>query len=70
VSLERPLEIARKQNAHSWELPASTSLAAFLNDQGEGRRGYELLESSYGWFSEGFESPDLRKAKSLLMQLS
>jgi predicted ATPase len=67
---ERGIEMARKQNARSWELRASMSLAALLNEQGEKQQGLELLQNIYGWFSEGFESSDLKKAQSLLELLS
>jgi predicted ATPase/class 3 adenylate cyclase len=67
---EQGIEMARKQNARSWELRASMSLAALLNEQGEKQHGLELLQNIYGWFSEGFESSDLKKAKSLLELLS
>jgi len=67
---ERAIETARDQNARSWELSATTSLAELLGEQGENQQGYDLLDGIYSWFSEGFESQDLKKAKSLLDQLS
>ena len=67
---EQALDTARKHKAHSWELRISTSFAEFLNDQGEGQRGKDLLESAHDWFSEGFQSADLIEAGSLLKRLS
>jgi predicted ATPase len=66
---ERGLEVARKQRAKSWELRVATSLATLLRDQGEHEQACELLAPIYGWFSEGFETLDLRRAKALLRAL-
>ncbi len=67
---ERAIEISHNQNARSWELRASTSLAALLGEQGEKQHAHDLLNGVYSWFSEGLESRDLKKANSLLDQLS
>jgi len=67
---KRAIETARIQSARSWELRASMSLAALLGEQGEKQHAYDLLDGVYGWFSEGMESHDLKKARSLLDQLS
>jgi class 3 adenylate cyclase/predicted ATPase len=66
---ERGLEVARKQRAKSWELRVATSLATLLRDQGQHEQACALLAPIYGWFSEGFETLDLRRAKALLRAL-
>ena len=63
------LEVARHQQAKSWELRTSTSLARFWQNQGKPRDAYELLAPSYKWFTEGFDTKDLREARALLEQL-
>jgi predicted ATPase/class 3 adenylate cyclase len=70
VCYEHAIETARSQSARSWELRATTSLAALLSEQGEKQRARDLLEGIYGWFSEGLESHDLKDAKSLLDRCS
>jgi predicted ATPase len=67
--LERALEISRAQQARSWELRAATSLARLWRDQGRRADAYDLLAPLYGWFTEGFETRDLREAKTLLESL-
>jgi class 3 adenylate cyclase/predicted ATPase len=66
---ERALAISRAQQAKSWELRAAMSMARLWRDQGKRRRGYDLLAPVYGWFTEGFDTLDLKEAKSLLEQL-
>ena len=63
---ERALEVARKQQAKSWELRAAMSLARLWRDQGKVREAHELLAPVYGWFTEGFDTRDLKEAKALL----
>jgi predicted ATPase len=63
---ERALEVARKQQAKSWELRASMSLARLWRDQGKVQQARELLAPVYGWFTEGFDTRDLKDAKALL----
>jgi len=60
------LSIAREQEAKLWELRAAVNLARLLNDQGQHVEARELLAPVYGWFTEGFETPDLKEAKALL----
>jgi predicted ATPase len=60
------LELAREQCAKSWELRAASSLAALWRDQGKRSEAYDLLAPIYGWFTEGFDNPDLEEAKALL----
>jgi predicted ATPase len=67
--LRMALDIARQQNARSFELRSATSLARLWCDQGQRRAAYGLLAPIYGAFTEGFDTPDLRQAKSLLDEL-
>jgi predicted ATPase len=66
---ERALTVARKQQAKSWELRASMSLARLWRDQGKVRQARDLLAPVYGWFTEGFGTRDLKEAKALLEEL-
>jgi predicted ATPase/class 3 adenylate cyclase len=67
---ERALEVARQQQAKSWELRASMSMARLWRDQGKRDEARELLAPVYGWFTEGFDTRDLKEAKGLLEELS
>jgi predicted ATPase len=67
---ERALGIARKQQAKSWELRAAMSMARLWRDQAKRREARELLASVYGWFTEGFDTLDLKQAKTLLNELA
>jgi predicted ATPase len=67
---ERALAVARQQQAKSWELRASMSLARLWRDQGKVREARELLAPVYGWFTEAFETRDLKEAKALLEELA
>jgi predicted ATPase len=67
---ERALGIAREQRAKSWELRVALSLARLWRDEGEWGRAYALLAPIFGWFTEGFDTLDLREAKILLAQLA
>jgi predicted ATPase len=58
--------IAEEQEAKHWELRAAMSLARLRRDQGRRAEGGDLLTPVYGWFTEGFDTPDLREAKALL----
>jgi class 3 adenylate cyclase/tetratricopeptide (TPR) repeat protein len=58
-SLCAAIDIGRKQQAKSWELRASTSLARLWKEQGKRREAYDLLAPTYGWFTEGFDTKDL-----------
>jgi class 3 adenylate cyclase/predicted ATPase len=66
---ERALAVARQQQAKSWELRASMSLARLWRDQGKVQQARELLAPVYGWFTEGFDTRDLKEAKGLLEEL-
>jgi predicted ATPase len=63
------LEWARRQQAKSWELRTSTSLARLWQSQGKRKDEFELLAPVYGWFTEGFDTKDLLDAKTLLAGL-
>jgi class 3 adenylate cyclase/predicted ATPase len=67
---ERAIAIARAQKAKSWELRAATSLARLWRDQGKRQQACDLLAPIYGWFSEGFDTLDLKEAKALLDALN
>jgi predicted ATPase len=64
------LVVARAQQAKSWELRAAMSLAQLWRDQGKVQQACELLAPVYGWFTEGFDTRDLKEAKALLEQLA
>ena len=63
------LDVARQQQAKSWELRTATSLARLWQNQGKSWEACELLAAIYGWFTEGFDTKDLREAKALLEEL-
>jgi len=63
------LSIAQEQGAKLWELRASTSLARLWRDQGRCAEARDLLAPTYGWFTEGFDTPDLKESKALLEEL-
>jgi predicted ATPase len=67
---ERALAIARHQQAKSWELRAAMSMARLWRDQGKRNEARELLAPVYGWFTEGFDTLDLKEAKTLLDELA
>jgi predicted ATPase len=67
---ERALVVARQQQAKSWELRASMSLARLWRDQGKVQQARELLAPVYGWFTEGFDTRDLKEAKALLEEFT
>ena len=64
------INIARKQHAKSWELRATTSLARLLAKQRKRDKASTMLAEIYRWFTEGFDTPDLKDAKTLLDQLN
>jgi predicted ATPase len=66
---ERALAIARAQQAKSWELRAAMSLARLWRDQGKRQQACDLLAPVYSWFTEGFDTVDLKEAKALLDEL-
>jgi class 3 adenylate cyclase/predicted ATPase len=66
---QRALAVARKQQAKSWELRAAMSMARLWRDQGKRDEARDLLAPVYGWFTEGFDTLDLKEAKALLEEL-
>jgi predicted ATPase len=67
---ERALSVAHQQQQKSWELRAAMSLARLWRDQGKVQQAHELLAPVYGWFTEGFDTRDLKEAKALLGALA
>jgi predicted ATPase len=66
----KALSIAREQEARLWELRAAVSLARLCRDQGRHAEARDLFAPVYGWFTEGFGTPDLKDAKALLDELA
>jgi predicted ATPase len=66
---ERALAVARAQQAKSWELHAAMSMARLWRDQGKRDEARDLLAPVYNWFTEGFNTLDLKEAKALLDEL-
>ena len=66
---QRSIDTAQSRQAKSLELRAATSLARLWLDQGKRARAHDLLAPVYGWFTEGFDTPDLIEAKALLDEL-
>jgi class 3 adenylate cyclase/predicted ATPase len=66
---ERALAVARQQQAKSWELRAAMSMARLWRDQGKRNEARDLLTPVYNWFTEGFDTLDLKEAKTLLHEL-
>lgn len=67
---QRALEVARLQKARSFELRAATSLSRLWQRQGKHAAAHQMLAETYGWFSEGFNTADLHRAKALLDELA
>ena len=67
---ERALAVAREQQAKSWELRAAMSMARLWRVHGKRLQAHDLLASVYGWFTEGFDTLDLKQAKALLDELA
>src|SRR5215472_6671067 len=68
-SFSQAIGIAQQQSAKFWELRAATSLARLWQEQGKRDAARDLLAPTYGWFTEGFDAPVLKKAKALLDEL-
>ena len=66
----RALDIAKEQEAKLWELRAAVSLGRLRRDQGRRAEARDLLAPICGWFTEGFDTRDLKEAKTLLDKLS
>ena len=69
-SLRTAIEVAQLQGAKGWELRAASALARLWRDQGKRDEARELLAPVYGWFTEGFDTLDLKEAEALLDELS
>ena len=65
----RAIEIARRQNAKSIELRATIGLSRLWQQQGKGKKAHKMLLDIYSWFTEGFDTPDLKDARTLLEEL-
>jgi len=68
--VERALAVAREQQAKAWERRAAMTLARLWRSQGKVQQARELLAPVYGWFTEGFDTRDLKEAKALLEELA
>jgi predicted ATPase len=66
----KAMSIALEQEAKLWELRAAASLARLRRDQGRDAEARDLLAPVYGWFTEGYDTPDLKEAKALLDELA
>ena len=66
----KAIEIARRQQAKSWELRAVMSLSRLWQSQGKKEEAHRMLAEIYGWFTEGFDTKDLQEARALLEELS
>ena len=69
-SYQRALAVARRQSARSLEIRAATSFARLWRDQGKRTEARDLLAPVYGWFTEGFDTADLKEAKALIDELA
>ena len=67
---ERALAVAHQQQTKSWELRAAMSMARLWRDQGKRNEAHDLLGPVYGWFTEAFDTLDLKQAKALLDELA
>jgi predicted ATPase len=70
TSLHKAVEVARRQQAKSWELRTTASLARLWQQQGRMDEARQMLAEIYDWFTEGFDMPDLQEAKALLEELT
>jgi class 3 adenylate cyclase/tetratricopeptide (TPR) repeat protein len=70
TAMQQAIDAARRQNAMSWELRGATSLAHLRRQQGRQSEAHDLLAPIYGWFTEGFDTADLKEAKTLLDKLT
>ena len=70
ASFHKAVEVARRQQAKSWELRATVSLCRLWRKQGRVDEARQMLAEIYNWFTEGFDTPDLQEARTLLEKLS
>ena len=69
IAFQEALRVARRQQAKSYELRAATSLAQLWGEQGRRTQAHDLLAPVYGWFTEGFDTADVKEAKAVLGEL-
>ena len=70
TAIQQAINVARRQNAKSWELRGAMSLARLRRQQGRPQEAAALLAPVLGWFQEGFDTADLKEAKTLLDKLA
>ncbi len=70
ASFQKAIDVARGQQAKSWELRATVSLCRLWQRQGRKEEARQLLAEVHGWFTEGFDTPDLQEAQTLLQELA
>jgi predicted ATPase len=70
AAMQQAIDVARRQNAKSWELRGAMSLARLRRQQGRREEAAALLAPILGWFTEGFDTADLKDAKALLDELT
>ena len=70
ASYQQAIAVAKRQSAKMFELRAATSIARLWRDQGKREEARDLLAPVYGWFTEGFDTRDLKEAKALLDELA
>ena len=70
TAIAKGIDVARRQNAKSWELRGAMSLARLRQQQGRQQEVAALLAPIYAWFTEGFDTADLKEAKALLDKLT
>ena len=70
AAIEKGIDVARRQNAKSWELRAATSLARLRRHQGRPQEAAALLAPILGWFTEGLDTADLKAARTLLAEIA
>jgi predicted ATPase len=70
ADFRKAIALSQKMSAKAWELRASTSLARLLRDTRRRPEARTMLANIYGWFTEGFDTADLKEAKALLEELS
>ncbi|HJY49338.1 MAG TPA: hypothetical protein VJ349_12005, partial [Stellaceae bacterium] len=70
TAMQQAIDVAQRQNAKSWELRGAMSLARLRRQQGRPQEAVALLAPVLGWFTEGFDTADLKEAKALLDELT
>ena len=70
ANYRQAMDVARRQESKLYELRAATSLSRLWRDQGKGKQAHDLIAPIYAWFTEGFDTPDLRDARVLIDELS